>query len=102
ETRCAICVNRCQGVMPDRTRPLGQWCRAPRRDTTSPMETPRLGIAMAGLDSERLGLNPTAPHETRALIDWARASGFAAVQLNAAAPGIRPRDLDRSGRRDLA
>lgn len=57
---------------------------------------------MAGLDSERLGLNPTAPHETRALIDWARASGFAAVQLNAAAPGIRPRDLDRSGRRDLA
>ncbi len=66
------------------------------------METPRLGIAMAGLDGERLGLSPAAASDARALIDWVRASGFAAVQLDAAAPGIRPRDLDRSGRRDLA
>jgi len=38
----------------------------------------------------------------RETVPWAQRAGFAAVQLNAAAPGIRPRDLDRSARRDLA
>ena len=38
----------------------------------------------------------------RSAIGWAGGVGFRAVQLDAAAPEIRPRDLDRSGRRDLA
>ncbi|HYE62225.1 MAG TPA: hypothetical protein VD997_09530 [Phycisphaerales bacterium] len=38
----------------------------------------------------------------RALIEWGAALGYRAVQLDAALPGIRPRELDRSGRRDLA
>lgn len=36
------------------------------------------------------------------MLTWARSIGAPAVQLNAATPGIRPRDLDRSARRDLA
>ncbi len=36
------------------------------------------------------------------MLAWARGQGFRGVQLNAATPGVRPRDLDRSGRRDLA
>ena len=38
----------------------------------------------------------------RAPIDWAAAAGFSAIQLDATAPGLRPRELDRSARRDLA
>lgn len=64
---------------------------------------PRLGLAMAGLDADRLGVRADAPGGVaRGLIDWAHAAGFRAVQLNAAQPGIRPRELDRSGRRELA
>lgn len=53
----------------------------------------RLAVALAGL---------TAPASVREQIEWAAQAGFRAVQLNAAAPGVRPRDLDRSARRDLA
>lgn len=58
---------------------------------------------MAGLDAERLGVRAGAVGGVaRGLIDWAGEAGFRAVQLNAAQPGIRPRELDRSGRRELA
>lgn len=58
---------------------------------------------MAGLEAQRLGVRADAAGGlTRGLVDWARGAGFRAVQLNAAQPGIRPRELDRSGRRDLA
>ena len=58
---------------------------------------------MAGLDADRLGIRADGSGGiVRGLIDWAGAAGFRAVQLNAAQPGIRPRELDRSGRRELA
>lgn len=66
-----------------------------------------LSIALAGLDPAALGVSaPVSPDdrggEVRALLSWARSQGARAVQLNAATPGLRPRDLDRSARRDLA
>lgn len=53
---------------------------------------PALGVSLAGLSFA------TAP----ALLQWAADAGFAALRVDAAAPGMRPRDLDRSARRDLA
>lgn len=38
----------------------------------------------------------------REQIAWATKSGVRAVQMDATAAGVRPRELDRSGRRDLA
>ena len=59
---------------------------------------PPLAISLAGL--ERRDDAPWAAGP-RAAIDWAAAAGFGAVQLDATAPGLRPRELDRSARRDL-
>ncbi|MBX3403357.1 MAG: sugar phosphate isomerase/epimerase [Phycisphaeraceae bacterium] len=58
---------------------------------------PPLSIALCGL-------GPTGPGrgDVREQIAWVRSRGVDAVHLNAAAPGVRARDLDRSGRRDLA
>ena len=58
---------------------------------------PPLSIALCGL-------GPTGPGrgDVREQIAWVRSRGVEAVHLNAAAPGVRARDLDRSGRRDLA
>ena len=53
---------------------------------------PALGVSLAGLSFA------TVP----ALLQWAADAGFAALRFDAAAPGMRPRDLDRSARRDLA
>lgn len=66
-----------------------------------------LSIAFAGLDPAGLGIAATVTPddrggEVRALLGWVKRHGFRAVQLNAATPGLRPRDLDRSARRDLA
>lgn len=41
------------------------------------------------------------PEAPRVLFDRLREGGFAAVQLSSARPGLRPRDLDGSARRDL-
>src|SRR5688572_21716696 len=38
----------------------------------------------------------------RALIEWAAGLGYRAVQLDGTMAGLRARELDRSGRRDLA
>ncbi|HYE03360.1 MAG TPA: TIM barrel protein [Phycisphaerales bacterium] len=62
------------------------------------MLVPPLSLALAGLEPDRLGATPG----TRGLIEWGARAGFRAVQLDATAPDTRPRDLDRSGRRDLA
>jgi sugar phosphate isomerase/epimerase len=59
-----------------------------------------LALALAGIDHRALGIADDNP--VRDLLDLAAARGVRAVQLSAAAPGARPRDLDRSGRRDLA
>jgi sugar phosphate isomerase/epimerase len=58
---------------------------------------PPLAVSLAGLNR-----GPDAPSGPRAAIDWAVLAGFKAVQLDAMAPGLRPRELDRSARRDLA
>ena len=49
-------------------------------------------LALAGLDAGDL----------RADLERASDAGYRAVQLNAASPACRPRDFDRSARRDLA
>ncbi len=43
-----------------------------------------------------------ALREPRSALRAASALGYQAVQLDVSVPGLRPRDLDRSGRRDLA
>lgn len=60
---------------------------------------PELSLSLAGLSTD-----PAAPWSAgpRAAIEWAAKTGFHAVQLDAAAAGVRPRELDRSARRDLA
>ncbi len=55
-----------------------------------------LAISFAGLDGAALH----AAREVRARIAWAAEQGFRAVQLDATA--VKPRELDRSARRDLA
>jgi len=51
-----------------------------------------LSLALLGLTHEGL----------RAQLEWVASLGYRAVQINAAAPDARPRDLGRSARRDLA
>lgn len=65
---------------------------------------PELSIAMAGLDPGAIGLGGLAPGgaRIREVIAWAAQSGVRGVQIDATASGIRPRELDRSARRDLA
>jgi sugar phosphate isomerase/epimerase len=55
-----------------------------------------LSLALVGVTGAEIGADP------RAQIAWAAGAGYHAVQLNAAAPTVRPRELDRSGRRDVA
>lgn len=52
-----------------------------------------VGVSFAGI---------VEPITLRPLIDWAAGLGFRAVHLNAAAAELRPRELSRSARRDLA
>lgn len=63
------------------------------------MPRQRLHIALAGLRSA-----PVGPWSgpLRAQFRWVRDAGVRGVRLDAADPAIRPRDLGRSGRRDLA
>src|SRR4051812_47398878 len=60
---------------------------------------PELSVSLAGLESSAEAPWAAGP---RAAIEWAAAAGFRSVTLDGAAPGVRARDLDRSGRRDLA
>jgi len=59
--------------------------------------TAELSVSLVGLE----GAGPWSAGP-RAAIEWASAAGFRAVVLDATAPGMRPRELDRSARRDLA
>lgn len=65
--------------------------RPPRYKFT--MRAPELALAIGGLDSA------LAP---RARIEAAADRSFHAIQLDAALDGLRPRQLDRSARRELA
>jgi sugar phosphate isomerase/epimerase len=60
---------------------------------------PELSVSLAGLESDA-----GAPWEAgpRAAIEWAADAGFRSVTLDGTAAGARARELDRSGRRDLA
>lgn len=60
---------------------------------------PPLSVSLSGLDREA---DRPWSGGARAAIEWAAARGFRGVQLDATAAGVRPRELDRSGRRDLA
>lgn len=65
------------------------------------MDSPVLSLALAGLDLA--GLDALAPGERlRAQLTFARSLGLRSVHLNAAAAGLRARELSRSARRDLA
>jgi len=61
-------------------------------------EASEICLSLAGLDDSP-GL-PWAGGARRA-IEWAAGLGFGGVRLDAATPGVRARDLDRSARRDL-
>lgn len=64
---------------------------------------PPLSLAMLGLELPAPNLSePDPASKLRAALAFTRAGGVGAVQLNAAEPGFRPRDLDRSARRELA
>ncbi len=60
-----------------------------------------VSLSLSGLDHHALGGGVPTDNPVRGLIELAAGRGFRAVQLSAAAPGVRARDLDRSGRRDL-
>ncbi|MBL8762279.1 MAG: hypothetical protein JNL50_13355 [Phycisphaerae bacterium] len=58
----------------------------------------RLSVAMAGL----AGFEDLRDCSARGVIEWIASRGVRHVQLDAAMAGIRPRELGRSARRDLA
>ncbi|MBS0197442.1 MAG: hypothetical protein JSR77_11855 [Planctomycetes bacterium] len=58
-----------------------------------------LSLSLAGLPARVDAPWGQGPREA---IGWVARLGYRAVQLDAAAPGVRPRELDRSARRDLA
>ena len=62
-----------------------------------PFALPTFDLALAFA-----GVRLPAEKDVRWLLEFARSCGYRAVQLNAADPATRPRDLTRSGRRDLA
>lgn len=63
-----------------------------------------LALSLAGLarDAAAPWSRPDGSVDPRAAIAWAAAAGPRAVTLDAALDGLRPRQLDRSARRDLA
>ena len=56
---------------------------------------------MTRVAQARLGITVAPLGEPAAAIAWASARGFRGVQLSATQPGMRPRDLGGSARRDL-
>lgn len=60
--------------------------------------TPTCSVSLAGL-----ALRPAAPWggDARSALAWACAAGVQAVQIDATMPGLRPRELDTSARRDI-
>ena len=64
---------------------------------------PPIAVAMVGLDPAAAGVGNLAPggERVRAMLAWLSMSGARGVRVDGTAAGIRPRELDRSGRRDL-
>lgn len=66
---------------------------------------PHIALALGGIEPPTLGGASAALSGgalVREKITWAAQRGVRAVQIDAMAAGVRPRELDRSGRRDLA
>lgn len=61
---------------------------------------PQISLALVGLP--RVGEVGCPWVDARGFFDWCRAAGYAAVQLDGTAPGLRARELDGSARRDIA
>ncbi|MBA4120774.1 MAG: hypothetical protein C0513_08805 [Isosphaera sp.] len=59
-----------------------------------------LSLAAGSLDLPGLGSDPA--DRLRAALAWAAGAGLSGVLIDATRPGLRPRDLDRSGRREIA
>ncbi len=57
----------------------------------------------ASISLSGLTLRSTAPWggDARSALHWVTSFGYAAVQMDAAMPGLRPRELDQSARRDV-
>jgi sugar phosphate isomerase/epimerase len=64
---------------------------------------PPIAVAMAGLDLAAAGLTDLAPggDRVRGVLAWLAKAGARGVRIDATMPGVRPRELDRSGRRDV-
>ncbi len=72
--------------------------------STFPHGLPPVAVAMAGIDHALIGADRIAPggERAKAVLAWLAATGARGARLDATMAGIRPRELDRSGRRDLA
>ncbi len=65
------------------------------------LTAPELSMSSAGLDEPGSLPAGGGGERTRGLISFASASGYRWVQLDGTLAGVRARELDRSGRRDL-
>lgn len=65
---------------------------------------PQIALALGGIapSTVNAGSGVRGGALVREQVAWAAKSGVRAVQIDATAAGVRPRELDRSGRRDLA
>jgi len=64
-----------------------------------------LSLAVAGLSPRDIGVgggDRVDAESLRGVLGWMGGVGLSAVQLDATSPGLRPREMDRSARRDLA
>src|ERR1043165_6678148 len=59
---------------------------------------PALSISLSGLARRNA---PAWGEGARPAIEWAASLKYRGIQLDATMPGLRPRDLDRSARRDV-
>lgn len=69
------------------------------KTTMHPFALPTFDVSLAAAG---LRLSSGGSPDIRWLLQFARECGYRAIQLNAADPSTRPRELSRSGRRDLA
>ncbi len=62
----------------------------------------RVALSLSGLSFRSQSKNANLAGNTRMQLPWVRSLGMRGVVLDATAPEMRPRMLDRSGRRDVA
>ncbi len=62
----------------------------------------RVALSLSGLSFRPQSKNASLAGNTRMQLPWVRSLGLRGVVLDVTAPEMRPRTLDRSGRRDVA